>query len=681
MRNNRFEGFLKRREPHKPNIERGGGCKVMVKVEGLIIVALLLIGLILPISTVVAQDSEKLKLEVQLKAYREMIKRALAYANISEIPEDVYEEALRIANLTDDEIASMALDDLEELLELAKETYGHLTLKITVKVNEKSRVEKIIKIVLKVNEKYGVNVEEEIPEIKNVTKALRENRTDYALKVLQKVKEKVKTIRAEKAAEELRNVTAKYVETTLKLENATEPEERIAGVLENLNKTVEVLEKVRELLEAANASKVAISAISMSIENLKKVGEIVKTVIVEVKEKTKENVEKKVKEEVGEKLEEVREEINELKKHVEELITEAEESNETEIIALLEELMNKLVGLETEINETPIENISITLLMKVDNEVAKVKVEVKSIEVKIEALKEEREELREEARELLEKLRKCLNETMELMEKAENLNMSETYAELNSVRVRLEAMIKNLGENVTLKVMEQVKLELHGVKEFIEKAKEEIGGAEEVQSKVEEVNAECLELQKKLEDLKSKAANVTEVMQEIEDVEEKLSEYCTIVKNITLEETEEAKKAIVEAENYLEGLKRKVEELESKISELEEEKQSTQQINVTETSELEEYEKKLEEYNKTLGEVKAKIDELEEKAEEKHGMQIMPQITQMKLQTSEVEEYIKNAEKCLEENDVECLKELIEEIEKLLEQILNNIENLEENLS
>jgi len=97
-----------------------------IRYLGLAIVAVLLMNIVAAAAPVLAASPSNVKLvdEKQakglreaLKAYREIIKRLLPIINVSKaLSDEVKEKLIMIANLSDEDIESMSIDQLKDLL-------------------------------------------------------------------------------------------------------------------------------------------------------------------------------------------------------------------------------------------------------------------------------------------------------------------------------------------------------------------------------------------------------------------------------------------------------------------------------------------------------------------------------------------------------------------------------------
>lgn len=445
-----------------------------VRYLGLAIVAVLLMNIVAAAAPVLAASPNSVKLvdEKQakglreaLKAYREMIKRLLPIINVSKVLSDeVKEKLIMIANLSDEDIESMSIDQVKDLVMFVRHTLSTIAKTNIARVNvSKYRLEVAKKVMERVKElakKLGI-MKKVMPLVENMSILMRKGKVKDVLKFMKHLGLKIREEHCHRASKALIGVVLRRLGTIHKLieVKVNESVKGVHNALTRINATIEMLKNLVKHLESVNASEQAIEAVEQAISNLEEVTDILKST--ELTLHTLEHVVPKklwnitiniTKAQISGKVNETRKELNALIQRIERLLNitksiTAPKINETvKKLELLLEITNDLLGNLTKVTELVVNGSivdAVKLLAQIRFRLELVRKQVLSIEFKLAVGRTTGKiivnNIREHLRRGLEKIRELQRELSKLKIKVEKLNRT-------ALRVQVELIEKTLNE-------------------------------------------------------------------------------------------------------------------------------------------------------------------------------------------------------------------------------------------
>jgi len=449
---------------------------LIVKYLGLAIVAVLLMNIVAVATPVLAASPDNVKLvdgkqakglREALKAYREIIKRLLPIINASKVLSDeVKEKLIMIANLSDEDIESMSIDQLKDLITFVRHALSTIAKTNIARVNvSKYRLEITKKVMERVRElarKLGI-AKKVMPLIENISMLVREGKLKDIPKLMKYLGLKIREEHCHKASKVLADVVLRRLGIIHKM-IGVKVNESIKGIhnaLTRINATIEMLKNLVKHLESVNASERSIEAVEQAISNLEEVTDILKSTALTL-HTLKHVVPKKLwnitinitKAEISEKVNETEKELSALIQRIERLLNITKNITSpvvNETVKKLEELRtitNELLNNLSIVNELVI-NGSITdaikLLVQIRFKMELVRRQVIAIEFKLAVGRTTGKiiisNIREHLMKGLEKIRELRKELSKLKVKVEKLNKT-------ALRVQVELIEKTLDEAI-----------------------------------------------------------------------------------------------------------------------------------------------------------------------------------------------------------------------------------------
>ena len=458
-----------------------------VRYLGLAIVAVLLMNIVAVATPVLAASPNNVKLvdEKQakglreaLKAYREIIKRLLPIINISKVLSDeVKEKMIVIANLSDEDIESMSIDQLKDLITFVRHVLSTIAKTNIARVNvSRYRLEVAKKVTERVKElarKLGI-MKKVMPLVENMSVLMRKGKVKDVIKFMKHLALKIREEHCRRASKALTGVVLRRLGTIYKLIEV-KVNESIKGVhnaLARINATIEMLKNLVKHLENVNASEQAIEAVEQAISNLEEVTDILKSTALtlhtlgHVVPKKLWNITINItKTEISGKVNETKKELNALVQRIERLlnitksITTPKVNETVKKLEQLLEITNDLLSNLTKVTEL-VANGSIIdavkLLAQIRFRMELVRKQVLSIEFKLAVGRITGKiivsNIREHLRKGLEKIKELQRELSKLKIKVEKLNRTAPCVQIELIERTLNEAVKianEINESIT----------------------------------------------------------------------------------------------------------------------------------------------------------------------------------------------------------------------------------------